>query len=320
VGTSTLCPGGNTTFSNTTVGGTWSAVIGNVSVSPAGLVTGVTPGTDTVRYTIVNACGTFSTFRTVTVTGPTLPLGIGGSGAAICPGATRVNSNTTTGGVWSLSGTGIATLSTTTGGSLTVTALAGGVDTLKYTITNSCGLQGVARSVVSVNPTPNAGTISGPATVLIAGSVTLTTTGASGTWSHTAPAVASITASGTSLVVRGRVAGLDSIKYTVSNSCGTQVARFALSVLAAKGVAEHKVTALGTTLNVYPNPSNGIITITANEAITKVYVTDLSGKMITEVTANGPKLDIDLSAYAPGAYVLRIATASGVQMVKVVKE
>jgi hypothetical protein len=318
VGTSTLCAGASTTFTNATTGGTWSAVLGRVTVSATGVVTGVTPGADTVRYTVVNACGTYSTFRTVTVTGPTLPLAIGGSGAAICPGATRVNSNTTVGGVWSLSRTGIATLSATSGASVTVTGLAGGVDTLKYTITNACGLQGVSRSVVTVNPAPNAGTISGPSSVVIGSSITLTNTGASGagTWSNAFTTISSVSTAG---VVRGRAAGLDTIRYRVSNSCGVAYARYLVTVMAARGVNSEEVT-VNPTVTVFPNPSNGIITVTANEAITKVFVADLSGKMITEVTANDTKVEVDLSAYAPGAYVLRIATVNGVQMVKVVKE
>jgi len=318
VGTSTLCPGASTTFANTTAGGTWSAVTGNATVSATGIVTAIASGVDTISYTLTNACGTFVASRVVTVTGPSQPLDIGGSGAAICPGATRTNSCGPTGGIWSLAGSGIATLSTTTGATVTVTALAGGVDTLLYTITNSCGLQGTSRSVVTVNPAPNAGTISGPSSVVIGSSITLTNTGASGAgaWSNAFTTISTVSSAG---VVRGRAAGLDTIRYRVSNSCGVAFTRYLVTVMAARGVNSEEVT-VNPTVTVFPNPSNGIITVTANEAITKVFVADLSGKLITEVTANDTKVEVDLSAYAPGAYVLRIATASGVQMVKVVKE
>jgi hypothetical protein len=96
-------------------------------------------------------------------------------------------------------------------------------------------------------------------------------------------------------------------------------ARYLVTVMAAKD-ANAIGAGAATTISVYPNPSNGIITIVANEAIVHVIVTDLTGKILNEVTANDTKLDVDLSAYASGAYVLRIATTSGVQMVKVVKE
>jgi hypothetical protein len=321
-GTTTPCPGATTTYTNTTVGGTWSSVTGRVTVSSTGVVTAITTGADTIRYTVVNSCGTFVASRSVAVQGPTQPLAIGGSGAAICPGATRANTNSTAGGVWSLAGTGIATLSTTTGASVTVTGVAGGVDTLKYTLTNACGLQGISRSVVTVNPAANAGTISGPTTVAIAGggSITLTTTGNSGagTWSHTAATVASLSSSGTTATLRGRATGVDTVKFTVSNSCGTSIARYTITVTAAKPMAGAIETPA--VVNVYPNPSTGILTIAASELIGHVYVTDLTGKLVTEAVGNDNKLDIDLSAYASGTYLLRIATASGVQMVKVVKE
>jgi hypothetical protein len=318
VGTSTLCPGASTTFANATSGGTWSAVTGFVTVSSTGVVTGVAPGTDTVRYTLVNVCGTYTAFRTVTVSGPSLPVAIGGSGAAICPGATRTNTNTTAGGVWSLARTGIASLSTTTGAAVTVTGLAGGVDTLMYTITNSCGLQGVSRSVVTVNPAPNAGTISGPTAVGIGGTITLTNTGASGAgaWSNAFTTISSVSTAG---VVRGRAAGLDTIRYRVSNSCGVAFARYLITVMAGRSINGEDVV-VAPMVAVTPNPSNGIITVTANETIAHVYVTDLTGKLVTEAIGNDNKLNIDLSVYASGTYLLRIATASGVQMVKVVKE
>jgi hypothetical protein len=199
-----------------------------------------------------------------------------------------------------------------------VTVRSPGVDSVIYTVTNACGLQGISRSVVTVNPAPTAGTISGPTAVGIGGAITLTNTGASGAgaWSNAFTTISSVSSAG---VVRGRAAGLDTIRYRVSNSCGVAYARYLVTVMAARGVNSEEV-AVSPTVSVFPNPSNGIITVTANEAITKVFVADLSGKMITEVTANDAKVEVDLSAYAPGAYVLRIATASGVQMVKVVKE
>jgi hypothetical protein len=73
-------------------------------------------------------------------------------------------------------------------------------------------------------------------------------------------------------------------------------------------------------VNVYPNPSTGILTIAASELIDHVYVTDLTGKLVTEAAGTDSKLDIDLSAYASGTYLLRIVTESGVHDVKVVKE
>ncbi len=59
--------------------------------------------------------------------------------------------------------------------------------------------------------------------------------------------------------------------------------------------------------NYYPNPTNGIVNITADVDITELYVTDLSGKVL-QVLTNLEKdrtVQIDLSEYATGIYLIR---------------
>ncbi|ASS50549.1 MAG: hypothetical protein A3D31_13375 [Candidatus Fluviicola riflensis] len=59
--------------------------------------------------------------------------------------------------------------------------------------------------------------------------------------------------------------------------------------------------------NYYPNPTNGIVNITADVDITELYVTDLSGKVL-QVLTNLEKdrtIQIDLSEYATGIYLIR---------------
>lgn len=59
--------------------------------------------------------------------------------------------------------------------------------------------------------------------------------------------------------------------------------------------------------NYWPNPTNGIVNITADVDISELYVTDLSGKVL-QVLKNLEKdrtVQIDLSAYATGIYLIR---------------
>lgn len=59
--------------------------------------------------------------------------------------------------------------------------------------------------------------------------------------------------------------------------------------------------------NYWPNPTNGIVNITADVDISELYVTDLSGKVL-QVLTNLEKdrtVQIDLSAYATGIYLIR---------------
>lgn len=59
--------------------------------------------------------------------------------------------------------------------------------------------------------------------------------------------------------------------------------------------------------NYWPNPTNGIVNITADVDITELYVTDLSGKVL-QIISNIEKdrtVQIDLSPYATGIYLIR---------------
>jgi hypothetical protein len=72
---------------------------------------------------------------------------------------------------------------------------------------------------MTVTPLPVAGTVSGASSVCIGSSVTLTTTGTGGSWSASN---GNATVSGP--FVTGVAAGLDTIMYRVTNSCGTATA------------------------------------------------------------------------------------------------
>ncbi len=57
----------------------------------------------------------------------------------------------------------------------------------------------------------------------------------------------------------------------------------------------------------YPNPTSGIVNLTADVDIAELYVTDLSGKVMQMVTGlqAAKTVQIDLSAYATGIYLIR---------------
>jgi hypothetical protein len=59
--------------------------------------------------------------------------------------------------------------------------------------------------------------------------------------------------------------------------------------------------------NYYPNPTNGIVNITADVDITELYVTDLTGKVLQVLTnvERDRTVQIDLSGYATGIYLIR---------------
>lgn len=82
------------------------------------------------------------------------------------------------------------------------------------------------------------------------------------------------------------------------------------------GINEH--SALVATVS--PNPTNGIVTLSANVAKGDVAVFDMMGKQVLTATIVEGRADIDLSAFAKGVYMARISSETGSRTIKLVKE
>ncbi len=203
-GTPNVCIGSTTTLSSTSTGGTWTS--GNPAVATIGLATGVVNGvslgTATITYTIGGGCT-----NTIVVTVNPLPAVISGI-TAICQGATSTLSDATGGGTWSSSDPTIAAIGILSG---VVTAVSAGTVTITYKLPTGC----VATIPFIVNPLPP--NISGPASVCIGTSVTLTDLVGGGTWISGNTGVVTIGfATG---VATGISTGTSIITYTLPTGC-----------------------------------------------------------------------------------------------------
>lgn len=72
----------------------------------------------------------------------------------------------------------------------------------------------------------------------------------------------------------------------------------------------------------YPNPTTGKFSVTFSKTLTNavIVITDVHGKTILRFTANGYKVDFDLSSVAAGTYFVKIKDAGNVISKKVVKQ
>jgi uncharacterized protein YjdB len=198
-GTLSVCPGLTTTLSDATPGGAWSTTSSNFTVDISGVVTGTAAGTGLVSYTD----GATGCVRTAVVTVSTPPTAIGGV-ASVCVGFTTTLTDATTGGTWSGGAAGIATISSSgvvTGGP--------GTGTATITYTTGCSV----TKVVTVNAGP--GTISGPSSVCVGQTIALTSSSGGGSWSSSNLAVGTIGSSS------GILGGVTSGTITVTNSLGS---------------------------------------------------------------------------------------------------
>ena len=218
----TVCPGATTTLSDTVGGGAWSSATPAVATvgSSTGVVTGITFGTTTISYTVNNSCGIAAATTVVTVSA-TPNSGIITGIAAVCPGAVTTLSDVAGGGVWSSVTTATATIGSSTG---IVTGVAPGTTTISYTVSSSCGTSAATR-IVTVNPFPNAGVITGPASVCAGSVITFTDPAAGGTWSSSN--ANAVVFGG---VVTGVTAGVDTILYTVTSLSCTSTATKTVTV------------------------------------------------------------------------------------------
>jgi trimeric autotransporter adhesin len=214
-----VCTGSSTTLSSATAGGTWSCSPTTVASigSSTGVVGGVAGGVSTVTYTSAVGC---MVTAPVTVNSVAPISGI----TTICSGTTETIADATTGGTWSSGTTSVATIGTTG----VVYGVAGGTSVISYVSPAGC----IAVATVTINPTPAA--ITGTGTICSGQTGVLSSISAGGTWSSSAPSVATIAAStGT---VGGVSAGTTNITYTLPGGCTATAVETVSSVAPITGI------------------------------------------------------------------------------------
>ncbi len=200
----TVCPGSLTVLTNTPGGGTWSSPDATVSVNATnGKVTGVSPGTALISYTIPGGCAATAT---VTVTPP--PGSITGT-LAVCPGGNATLVPDVTGGTWSSSSPTKATINESTG---EVAAISSGVAIITYTTGSGC----YTTVPFTVNAVPAA--ITGALTICPGTTSDLNSTTTGGVWTSSNTAIATVNSS-TGLVTSVAGSGTSIIQYTVGGLC-----------------------------------------------------------------------------------------------------
>jgi sugar lactone lactonase YvrE len=309
-----VCLNDSITLVGTPAGGMFNNTTGGVLCRPYGVVKGTAAGTSVITYTTpANALGCKATVTSAIAVKKLLsPVSITGA-TEVCTGSSITLNNDSTGGTWAVTN---STLATVSGGM--VYGIAPGIDTVTYRYTNVCGT-GIATRRITVNPSPDAGAITGPDTVLVGGFINLSrTTASAGVWSSSDNTIASVSAAGR---VRGNSTGTDTIRYSVTNSCGTAIARKTITVIGfgGKAAGEATGTAIATTsIKVWPNPSEGTINLELPEAGATITVLDAAGRTVFAGTTTEAATAINLAELSAGTYILRVLCAGKVYAERVV--
>jgi len=279
--------------------GTWSSANGSIaSVSPTGVVTGVATGVTTVSFT-----NSFGCSRVLSITVNASVTSNTGGASFLCVGASTDFNNASTGGTWYSSNTARATVNASTG---LVTGISSGSVNISYRTSPGC----YRVSAMTINPLPNAGTISGVGSAYIGTKDTLTASVSGGAWTSSNTSVATVSAFGSNKgVVTGVSAGTASITYTVVNSCGTAFANRVVSISALK--PGYYTDAFTNVLAVYPNPTKGLFQVTA-PVVGKLGVYTMNGRELyaLDVESGTTSLSIPAST-GSGIYLCRFTGVDG---------
>ena len=181
-------------------------------------VAGTTPVTHTHTLT-VNVGGCTSTTPVTVTYYPTLPAISGPT--SVCPGSAISLTNSLSGGTWSSSAAEVATVSA----SGVVTGVTPGSVVITYFATSGC----YVTRMVNVSTPSDPGTITGMSTYTVGDTAILSSTTAGGSWSSSAPAVATISGSG---LVTGVSLGSAVMSYTVGGACPA-TGTYAISVVSS---------------------------------------------------------------------------------------
>lgn len=319
-GASSVCMGATITLSDPMPGGTWSCSNASAAVGTSGIVTGMSPGTDTVIYSVSNMCGVAVAAASITI----VPLAgvITGNAGQVCVGATLTLTNNVTNGSWS----GSSAVASVSGG--IVTGLSAGVAVISYTVANDCGTSSALFSV-TVNPLPDAGTITGTDSVCPGDTVVFINVRTGGNWTNANPSVAGLyPATDGSTRAVGVVPGADTATYTVtSRGCSNAtIFPFRVRSQAACDEVTDTVKGIGCSgdgeINVYPNPSReGQFTVylfsSHNEEAQLVITNALGQKIYKATTVTNAPVSIDLNV-AAGYYTVLAETPHGRCIEKVI--
>ena len=309
-GNNTICAGSVLTLNCTTTGGIWSnnnTLLDSVDVS-TGMVKALTTGRDTIYYTLTNSCGVASKSKVITINPLPNAGTISATDSEICLNSSVTVSSSATGGNWNRSN-----LNANVSPTGNVTGKNTGIDTIRYIVSSTVGCgKDTASIVVTINPLPNSGVVTGNTNVCIGLTGTLHETVSGGSWVPSNPNVF-VSDSG---IVSPFSAGIDTVYYTVTTEfCGSTSSKIIVHIqTAANCKAEVENLSTPGTIHIYPNPAFdntiGIDLENPNHNI-RAIVSDLMGRKIMEVLLNHEVNSVNVTNLSKGMYLITCYNVDG---------
>ncbi len=301
-GPNTICMGSTGAFIDTAFGGTWSVSSTSIAtISSTGDITTVSLGIDTVFYSVTNGCGTTTRRRPFGVITAPVAQPISGRNT-VCEGDTIHLRNMVPGGNWHSLNNPVAAVVPGGGGSTAVIhGNAGGTATIVYVVANACGIDSSTINI-TVNPLPVIYPIIGKDSVCPTDTTSLFEYATGGAWSSK-NGLATVDAAGN---VIGVTAGIDTILYSLTNSCGTVSQAITMHIYcpARAGVP---VAPVNKEIAVYPNPAHTAFSITGIEP-SRVLLVNTLGQTLKNLNNINT---VSISDLPDGVYFLTVFDENG---------
>jgi hypothetical protein len=334
-GPATVANGGVITLTDPVAGGVWSASNSRVTISPVGVVTGVSAGAVTISYTVTNGVCNVSALYYITETGAAPPPVVNASvgTSSLCVGANAYYTNTVAGGTWSSGDINVATIDPVTG---LLSAVAAGVTPVIYTVTDGAGTASTVLPV-TVQSAPDAVVVSAVPTAPVADGQTITFSASVSNGAQ--PDQYQWLVNGTAVIgatqpvfTAATLHNNDEVACQVTGACGQTISNKVRVTTSSNQVKPVQLT--GAAITLVPNPNKGVFALKGNLVQTAqslsdeevaIEITDVLGKQIfsKKVTAPNGLLDETISLgsnIANGSYILSLSTASAHQIFHLVIE
>jgi len=342
-GPSKLCPGETGVFSIAAVARatsySWTLPTGmsisagaGTNVITVSVLAGYTGGT--ISVTAANICGVSPVrTRTVTTNLPSTPGTITGTSTGLCNNSSSVFSVGAAAGatsyLWAVStgGTIISGQGTTT-----VTVSFGQFTTGSISVqsVNGCATS-TARSLTLRGAPAQPGIISGLGTVCVGTqqpySVSTVSGAASYVWANTfAGSIASGQGTKNILMNWNSIASSQGISVYANNACGNSTTRSktGISVTACARSFDNEGAF---TLTAFPNPASDRVTIVFNapkDGDYRMSIVDLAGRLMfaqdLDILSGVSQMDLDLSGYAAGMYLVSLENGQEIQNIRLIVE
>jgi len=152
-------------------------------------------------------------------------------------------------------------------------------------------------------PAPILGPLTGRDSVNIDSVIQLTEILPGGSWSSSDGTIATVSSG----FITGLTPGIDTIKYTLLNDCGTVIAEKIIYVLGAGAASgTQNVPKSVPSATVYPNPAGSEIAISSSVKIMTVAVSNVLGQVMCNQTCNSQKVKLNVASLPAGIYYVRI--------------